>query len=569
MNRISLSERAILVLYGLTAVLILLVLFMSYFAGSSTNTHILDKEPVLFNDGWSLYREGEVLSETVIPLKDKRFEDSPITIGRRLTGDDCTNGEWLMFVTFHSSVQISIDGRVCYEYGNMESKVFNVPPTAYHFFRLEKQYEGRVLTITTDSPLKKYRGRVNDIYIGDRGSEYIMLVRKNIVTLAVCALLLSLAAIFLSMWILLEFRIKKKKRNYKFLWLAAIAALIAVWSLSETRVLQLVFNNIEPLSVYNFEWLVLIQMAIVGYFLGNSSRYVEKINMMIAPVPVINALLINAMMFMGIADLDTTVIVSHFCIIIVSAFEIFAAIKSRKIEQNRNTGMIISFSGDSVGFFLLVFTVLVDMVRYYVGMNVDNAMFTRIGVMFFIAALGFSELRSNIDLKLVQKQSQTYKQMALHDGLTNLSNRTAYQEKIAYLNASDTGRVKTIVAIFDVNNLKSVNDRQGHEAGDRYIKSCAYFINGFFRDFATLFRIGGDEFAIICSLDDKKRFFAAYDEMQLKYTLADRENINFAYGYAEFDESQDQDLYDTVRRADKMMYECKLRMKKEGQAETR
>ena len=116
--------------------------------------------------------------------------------------------------------------------------------------------------------------------------------------------------------------------------------------------------------------------------------------------------------------------------------------------------------------------------------------------------------------------------------------------------------------MFDLNDLKKINDEQGHEAGDLYIKNCAYFINGFFRDFSTLFRIGGDEFALICSLDDKRKFYTAYAEMLHEYKETDKAQINFAYGYAEFNPVIDHNLYDTIKRADQVMYACKTRMKK-------
>ena len=48
-----------------------------------------------------------------------------------------------------------------------------------------------------------------------------------------------------------------------------------------------------------------------------------------------------------------------------------------------------------------------------------------------------------------------------------------------------------------------------------------------------------------------------------EYEEADKAQINFAYGYAEFDPAIDHSLYDTIKRADQMMYACKTRMKKD------
>ncbi len=52
------------------------------------------------------------------------------------------------------------------------------------------------------------------------------------------------------------------------------------------------------------------------------------------------------------------------------------------------------------------------------------------------------------------------------------------------------------IVIFDVNGLKQVNDTLGHNAGDRYIKdACEMICTSFKR--SPIFRIGGDEFAVI------------------------------------------------------------------------
>ena len=50
--------------------------------------------------------------------------------------------------------------------------------------------------------------------------------------------------------------------------------------------------------------------------------------------------------------------------------------------------------------------------------------------------------------------------LAYHDGLTDMLNRTSYMEEIK--NISSNGYPELLVAIFDVNNLKFVNDTYGH-----------------------------------------------------------------------------------------------------------
>ena len=66
---------------------------------------------------------------------------------------------------------------------------------------------------------------------------------------------------------------------------------------------------------------------------------------------------------------------------------------------------------------------------------------------------------------------------------------------------------------------------------------------------------------MICSLDDKKKFYNAFEEMKKNLSAADRSKINYAYGYAEFDKAVDETLYDTVKRSDERMYAKKTDIK--------
>lgn len=95
---------------------------------------------------------------------------------------------------------------------------------------------------------------------------------------------------------------------------------------------------------------------------------------------------------------------------------------------------------------------------------------------------------------LTKKKEQEYLfHLSYRDMLTDLYNRNRYMEAIrAY---QEGHRIKVGVAFIDVNGLKKVNDRYGHEAGDALIRKTASCIHSLFPE--TAFRIGGDEFVII------------------------------------------------------------------------
>jgi diguanylate cyclase (GGDEF)-like protein/putative nucleotidyltransferase with HDIG domain len=91
---------------------------------------------------------------------------------------------------------------------------------------------------------------------------------------------------------------------------------------------------------------------------------------------------------------------------------------------------------------------------------------------------------------LVQNQTQ--------DLLTGLPNLTSLLERFdAELDRSRRNETALAVVVCDINGLRNVNTRHGHESGDRLLIALASGMRSMFRDYDLVARIGGDEFAII------------------------------------------------------------------------
>lgn len=91
--------------------------------------------------------------------------------------------------------------------------------------------------------------------------------------------------------------------------------------------------------------------------------------------------------------------------------------------------------------------------------------------------------------------------LAYRDALTGLANRRAFDEAIGTAFdpiAGRSGRRVSVVAL-DLNGLKAVNDRHGHNAGDQLLTSIAALLDARFSDFpgSVVARVGGDEFAVL------------------------------------------------------------------------
>ena len=94
---------------------------------------------------------------------------------------------------------------------------------------------------------------------------------------------------------------------------------------------------------------------------------------------------------------------------------------------------------------------------------------------------------------------------ALQDGLTGLGNHRAFQEEldvqVAQAKSSDAALALLMI---DVDDLKAMNDRRGHAAGDEILRALAQIMRANIRRGDRAFRLGGDEFALLlpgCDID--------------------------------------------------------------------
>lgn len=138
------------------------------------------------------------------------------------------------------------------------------------------------------------------------------------------------------------------------------------------------------------------------------------------------------------------------------------------------------------------------------------------------------------------------------DTLTGVSNRLMYNH------ALDKARngAGCIIAMIDINRFKEINDLQGHEAGDECLISFAKILTRCFSSFATLYRIGGDEFVVISKKVNMPKFESCLEKARAEAAAA---NIEFACGADIY--LPIGDLRDTLVKIDQLMYANKAQMK--------
>lgn len=144
------------------------------------------------------------------------------------------------------------------------------------------------------------------------------------------------------------------------------------------------------------------------------------------------------------------------------------------------------------------------------------------------------------------------------DSLTGVSGRSGFDKLKDQLNKNIIeGKPKDFaIIVCDLNFLKEMNDKFGHDAGDKLIIECAKAIDSVVPK-SSIFRIGGDEFAVVLT---GKSFDSADEYFEKLRALAAKGDPSFACGMAKFDDKVANGFTDVFNMADAEMYANKKEM---------
>lgn len=160
---------------------------------------------------------------------------------------------------------------------------------------------------------------------------------------------------------------------------------------------------------------------------------------------------------------------------------------------------------------------------------------------------------------------------AHYDGLTNLLNRRGFQKEVEsrfideleqraeYEQRERPPEPVNVIAI-DLNGFKPINDKHGHEAGDRMLAAVAERLTSELRSSDVIARVGGDEFVVAFAGDEKVRETLRHKVKEViestSISVGGKElSVGTSVGAASHEPGEE--IGDTVARADDAMYEQK------------
>jgi diguanylate cyclase (GGDEF)-like protein len=155
------------------------------------------------------------------------------------------------------------------------------------------------------------------------------------------------------------------------------------------------------------------------------------------------------------------------------------------------------------------------------------------------------------------RRAERAERLALADPLTDLPNRRGWWDAVRRETARlDREGRSALIAVVDLDDLKVVNDGQGHLAGDLLLVQAARSLRSALRGGDLVGRVGGDEFAIFAVHGSGRSSDALITRVRESLAAA---GIRASFGRATLEPGDD--AMDRYREADELMYEDKARRK--------
>ena len=548
------------IMLGMFVIIIVLIAVRG--AGKSLAQSEYDRtEP--FMSGWHT-ADGTELDEKTL-RKISGISDGETGIFNTLP-ESAANADVLFFRAKNVFYSVYIDGEPVCEPDFGESPFYtNSTGVRYISVSLSPDYVGKEVEIRYTVAYSGSRCGFDGFRIGSSSGAILSVISEKLVAFIVCVLMLF-SGLFLSIAdIPINMRAQK---NHELLFLGLFSICVSVWCLSELNIIQLFFDDSRLLHVLSCGSLMLIPIPLVLYLdkaIGFKLRFIVPL---VCTLSILEFVVCWTLHLLKIKDIHDTITASHALIGISAILLIYSFIKNLISARGKSTSRIYRVLR-SVGMASIGIAAFIDIPRYYMGLTGDSAQFVRVGILIFTICYGIASLENTINAVKKGVQTEFISKLAYQDGLTGVGNRTAFEERLDELEKIKATAAPIILIMFDVNDLKFVNDNLGHPLGDSMIKTAAEMIRSSFEPSGgECFRIGGDEFAVIMHgngvatrYDKHINEFA--DQMELhNRDMGNKFRISIAHGFFIYNSGCGVDtIKEAFKKADEHMYETKREMK--------
>ncbi len=457
------------------------------------------------------------------------------------------------------------DGEVLYETNVYQSRFYNRSPgNLWNIANVYDCYSNALLELQIYMVYDTDAITVDFTMLGDKTDIILSLCRKKAFGIAMSVMMVIIGMVLIAFDLMPAYG--KARKHHGMIWLGLYSALIGVWSLIETNVVQFFVLDMRILQLIDNMVMITDSMPLLLYLNCEYQILKSRFMRVFCYLNATYILVCVIVQLLGFGDLHdllagavVTLVVS--CVVLLA----WVMIRLRKMLKEHQT--ILNCVLQLSGLCGLWISALCEMMRYSQSDRMDRAEFLRVGMLIFVVCLAISSQLETYRLLENGLKYDIIRSLAYSDGLTGLGNRTAYLEQLDAYASGETGISQLGIVFLDVNNLKKVNDSQGHEKGDELITLAARIIEKSFGRFGKSYRIGGDEFCVFMTgLSLKEKYREGLCEFRRLIDEANRTGkysfeVQIANGFCVCEALVREKIDEAVMSADSLMYENKRMLK--------
>ena len=469
----------------------------------------------------------------------------------------------ITFTSYACAFDVIVDGRIIYSYGKDRLRAKKMIPRRTHYICIPDDAESRDVRITFMA------GRDGGSVLTDGSSfgEIDVLARaftiKRGYAFIICAFFVSFGTLFIIL-ALFSGRLRVQiigPTIAQALLLIDLGIYISCYNDTMSYFLSndVVCTFIEYVSLFSLPFFM--QAVIIT----NRSKYIKPWHIAITVFDVFVVILAIILHLTDTMHLPT---MNNYIHVFMGIHGLYTFIWLRyvHVKERRNTRSYLyadaAVETIDYGLLALLLFSLFNLMLWQIGIYRLNFLnsevkgnFIIMGAMVFSSCVILSYLYHSLGIAHEAEIKKNLTAAAYTDELTGVNNR-AYCDLL--IGPRDHVDWEGSLIFLDLDGLKAINDTDGHEAGDRYIRSFASVVKSVFTDDAIICRMGGDEFLIILKGDDSEacKKAAASIERAVNGFNSSKVGlpIRYSVGLASYDTDNTLDPMKLFRLADERMY---------------
>lgn len=343
------------------------------------------KTPAFFDKDWRVDGANQQIS---LPIKLKIEANTKVAISNILPQITQDNNSLLLRTT-DQNIKVFVGEKEIYSYGYGDKTIFKTAESAWHLVELSEEYSGKEIKILTVTAYGHFSGTFNSVMMGSKAENVFFVLKSNAFPFLLSVLFIIVAIVLLIVGALCY---KSKLRLKEALYLGVLSLTIGLWSISESKMLQLFITNTYLYTMICHFGLMLGMLSYCMFILTTSNKNFCKVRYwgVLTAAAALNVLVQTVLQVTGLVDFEQMLFITQILLVITAASSATAQLYLFIKKRTKETFLIF------LSILIFGFMVGLDVLFFYNGIFAYNMHFTRLGLLVFILLLAYISINNYI-----------------------------------------------------------------------------------------------------------------------------------------------------------------------------